>query len=134
MQIQTHRSAVVMLALMCITLHFYSGVYNGSQTCDTSKRAIGSRWRKNGMNNPLRFWRKRIEPTVQSDNLTEHVCLPHRATFRVQGMHCASCVVRVERKLKQIEGVQQVEVNGATGKADLVCLCVPSVECLHQAV
>lgn len=60
--------------------------------------------------------------------------LSHTAVFRVQGIHCASCVVRIERKLKQIEGVQKVEVDGTTGKAELVCACVPPVEQLHQAV
>src|SRR6266849_2855359 len=86
------------------------------------------------MNNPLRFWRKQIKPTIHTEDLALHARLPHKAAFRVQGMHCASCVVRVERKLKQIEGVQQVEVDITTGKAELLCLCVPSVETLHQAV
>jgi len=59
---------------------------------------------------------------------------PQKAVFRVQGIHCASCVVRIERKLKQIEGVHTVEVDGTTGKAELFCACIPPIEQLHQAV
>src|SRR5258707_1726638 len=59
---------------------------------------------------------------------------PQKAVFHVQGIHCASCVVRIERKLKQIEGVQDVQVDLATGKAELICICVPPVEQLDQAV
>jgi sulfite exporter TauE/SafE/copper chaperone CopZ len=59
---------------------------------------------------------------------------PQKAVFRVQGIHCASCVVRIERKLKQIEGVQKVEVDGTVGKVELVCTCIPPLEQLHQAV
>lgn len=35
----------------------------------------------------------------------------------VQGMTCASCVVRVERSLRKVEGVQEVAVNLATNRA-----------------
>jgi sulfite exporter TauE/SafE/copper chaperone CopZ len=59
---------------------------------------------------------------------------PQKAVFHVQGIHCASCVVRIERKLKQIEGVQDVQVDLATGKAELICACVPPIEQLDQAV
>ena len=34
--------------------------------------------------------------------------------FRVEGMHCASCVGRVERALAEIPGVTKAEVNLAT--------------------
>ena len=40
-------------------------------------------------------------------------------TFRVKGMSCASCVARVERALKGIEGVQNAFVNLATGTATI---------------
>lgn len=60
--------------------------------------------------------------------------LPQKAVFRVQGIHCASCVVRIERKLKQLEGVQAVQVDAMTGKAELLCAGVLSVEQLYQAI
>ncbi len=37
-----------------------------------------------------------------------------RKTFPVEGMTCASCVSRVEKKLASLEGVREVEVNLAT--------------------
>src|ERR671935_1981447 len=60
-------------------------------------------------------------PTVQS--------APHRETpdglsgpaahvdLAVGGMTCASCVARVERKLKRVPGVQEATVNLATERA-----------------
>ena len=38
-------------------------------------------------------------------------------TLTVQGMSCAACVARVERTLKQLDGVAGVHVNLLTGKA-----------------
>src|SRR3989344_2648628 len=40
-----------------------------------------------------------------------------KKTFSVQGMHCASCVVLIERDLKKVEGVSDAVVNIATNKA-----------------
>lgn len=40
-----------------------------------------------------------------------------KKTFPVIGMHCASCVRVIERKLKKVEGVSDVSVNLATNKA-----------------
>lgn len=40
-----------------------------------------------------------------------------KITFAVEGMTCASCVSRVEKKLLDIDGVLQVDVNLATEKA-----------------
>lgn len=37
--------------------------------------------------------------------------------LKIHGMHCASCEVLVERKFKEIPGVDKVHVNHATGKA-----------------
>ncbi|MFQ5450759.1 MAG: heavy metal translocating P-type ATPase [Nitrospinaceae bacterium] len=42
-----------------------------------------------------------------------------RRIFPVEGMTCASCVSRVEKKLSQLEGVLDVQVNLATEKAAL---------------
>ena len=40
-----------------------------------------------------------------------------KKTFEVKGMHCASCVRVIERKLKKVEGVTDANVNLATNKA-----------------
>ncbi|MDO8585174.1 MAG: heavy metal translocating P-type ATPase [bacterium] len=40
-----------------------------------------------------------------------------KKTFSIKGMHCASCVLVLERSLKQVEGVMQATVNLATEKA-----------------
>jgi P-type Cu+ transporter len=41
-------------------------------------------------------------------------------TFSVTGMTCASCVRRIEKALKKVDGVQDVSVNLATEKAHVV--------------
>lgn len=38
-------------------------------------------------------------------------------TLSIEGMTCASCVGRVEKALKKVEGVENAEVNLATEKA-----------------
>jgi len=48
-----------------------------------------------------------------------------RITLSVEGMHCASCVARVERALREVAGVDDVAVNLATEKATI--RCVPGV-------
>lgn len=48
--------------------------------------------------------------TMRSENLAQ-VSLP------VQGMTCAACVARVEKVLKNLTGVQEVQVNLLSGKA-----------------
>lgn len=40
-----------------------------------------------------------------------------KKTFSIKGMHCASCVLILERSLKKVEGVSQANVNLATTKA-----------------
>lgn len=40
-------------------------------------------------------------------------------TYRVKGMHCASCASIIEKTLKKIEGVHSVEVNYGTEKAKI---------------
>ncbi|MDO8530063.1 MAG: heavy metal translocating P-type ATPase [bacterium] len=41
----------------------------------------------------------------------------HTQTYRVKGMHCASCSSIIEKTFKKVEGVQFVEVNYGTEKA-----------------
>src|SRR3989344_6565525 len=40
-----------------------------------------------------------------------------KKTFSIKGMHCASCVLVLEKSLKGVEGVIQANVNLATEKA-----------------
>jgi Cu+-exporting ATPase len=40
--------------------------------------------------------------------------------FPIQGMTCASCVARVEKSLRAVEGVREANVNLATEKANIV--------------
>ncbi|PYZ95499.1 copper-translocating P-type ATPase [Alteribacter lacisalsi] len=39
--------------------------------------------------------------------------------FGIEGMHCASCVNRVEKKISKVEGVESVNVNLATHQAQV---------------
>jgi len=54
--------------------------------------------------------------------------------FDITGMHCASCVGRVERVLKKVPGVITASVNLATEKAQVEILGDTSVEQLIQAI
>src|SRR3989344_3680769 len=42
-----------------------------------------------------------------------------KETFRVKGMHCASCASIIERRLRKLEGVRSAAVNLATNKATI---------------
>lgn len=42
---------------------------------------------------------------------------PYHETLSIEGMTCASCVGRVEKALKKVDGVEKAEVNLATEKA-----------------
>ncbi len=41
-------------------------------------------------------------------------------TYRIRGMHCASCASIIEKSLKKVEGVQSVEVNYGTEAAKIL--------------
>lgn len=43
----------------------------------------------------------------------------HKKRYKIHGMHCASCEVTIERKLKAIPGVEHVNVNHAQGHAEV---------------
>ncbi|MBI4021362.1 MAG: copper-translocating P-type ATPase [Candidatus Aenigmarchaeota archaeon] len=49
--------------------------------------------------------------------MTSKHTAPKTETLSVKGMHCASCVMRVERALRKIDGVASASVNFATEKA-----------------
>jgi|SRR3989344_2793402 len=40
-------------------------------------------------------------------------------TYRVRGMHCASCSAIIEKTLKKVEGVQSVQANFGTETAKI---------------
>ncbi|MFN3168668.1 MAG: heavy metal translocating P-type ATPase [Phycisphaeraceae bacterium] len=42
-----------------------------------------------------------------------------RTTLQIDGMHCASCVARVEKALRHVEGVEDATVNLTTNKASV---------------
>ena len=44
---------------------------------------------------------------------------PHILSLPVEGMTCASCVLRVEKALKKIDGVLEANVNLATEKVSV---------------
>ena len=43
-----------------------------------------------------------------------------KETIIIDGMHCASCVRTIERSLSKVNGVQEANVNLATGKATVI--------------
>ncbi len=57
-----------------------------------------------------------------------------KVCVNINGMHCASCEVLVERKFKSIPGIEKVNVNHASGKAELYCSCDPDLIELNAAI
>ena len=58
----------------------------------------------------------------QTERSSESYSLPdghrsERADLVIEGMTCASCVARIERRLSNLEGVSAVSVNLATERA-----------------
>lgn len=54
--------------------------------------------------------------------------------LKIHGMHCASCEVLIERKWKDIPGVEKVRVNHANGKAEMIYSREPNVRELANAI
>ncbi|MEK6886343.1 MAG: sulfite exporter TauE/SafE family protein [Nanoarchaeota archaeon] len=52
----------------------------------------------------------------------------------IMGMHCVSCEVLVERKLKHLPGVDRVNVNHITGKVKLHCTTEPDTAAINKAL
>ena len=42
-----------------------------------------------------------------------------KAEIKISGMSCAHCVARVEKSLKNVDGVKEVKVDLETGKASV---------------
>src|SRR5918995_1017469 len=57
----------------------------------------------------------------------------NRVALEIGGMHCASCVARIERALREIDGVAEASVNLATGKAAVAGTAL-DLEGLRKAV
>lgn len=57
-----------------------------------------------------------------------------KITAHVSGMHCASCVTRVEKTLAQQPGVQEVNVNFATEEARLTVADTADVKQLSESL
>jgi Cu+-exporting ATPase len=55
-------------------------------------------------------------------------------TLEIEGMHCASCVARVEKALADVPGVQSASVNLATERAEVVAAPGVAVTALEEAV
>ena len=53
-----------------------------------------------------------------TDNITQKI-KTEKISLPVEGMTCASCVARVEKSIKKIDGVEDVAVNLASEKATL---------------
>ncbi len=54
--------------------------------------------------------------------------------LKIHGMHCASCEVLIERKFKKVAGVEKVNVDHASGKAEILCSREPNLKELASAV
>ncbi|MEK7116882.1 MAG: sulfite exporter TauE/SafE family protein [Patescibacteria group bacterium] len=57
-----------------------------------------------------------------------------KVKLKIHGMHCASCEVLIERKFKNVAGIEKVHVNHTNGKADLLCSCEPNLRQLNNLV
>jgi Au+-exporting ATPase len=59
---------------------------------------------------------------------------PETVTIPIEGMHCASCVGRVEKALRAVPGVESASVNLATERAEVVLSAPVAPDALSGAV
>ncbi len=57
-----------------------------------------------------------------------------KVEIRIKGMECASCEILLERKFKEIPGVNEAHLNHASGRATLLGSRIPSNEELQNAI
>ncbi len=55
-------------------------------------------------------------------------------TLEIEGMHCASCVARVEQALAEVPGVRSASVNLATERAEVIAGAAVTAAALEEAV
>ncbi|MFA5800734.1 MAG: heavy metal-associated domain-containing protein, partial [Candidatus Peribacteraceae bacterium] len=57
-------------------------------------------------------------------------------TVRIEGMHCGSCEILLERKLRAVQGVKRVSIHHKTGIAKIVADadCPPSPEDIRSTI
>jgi len=60
--------------------------------------------------------------------------IPKEFKLRIEGMTCASCVLRVERALKSLPGIEEVRVNLATEEASVMAASEVQAVALVDAV
>lgn len=68
------------------------------------------------------------------NSLTQPVHDQMALTFSVRGMTCASCVARVEKAIKSVQGVASATINLATEKASVHLLKGTAIETVAAAV
>src|SRR3990167_4165447 len=54
--------------------------------------------------------------------------------YKIHGMHCASCEVVIERKLKNIPGIEKVNISYSTGIAQIACSKEPKLSELQNKI
>jgi len=57
-----------------------------------------------------------------------------RKKLLIQGMHCASCAINIEKALKKVKGVNEVNISALTNKAFVDCNEKVSDEEMKKAV
>lgn len=55
-------------------------------------------------------------------------------TLEIKGMHCGSCVARVDRGLRALAGVESVKIDLKTGHSEIVCDLDVSDQALREVV
>lgn len=57
-----------------------------------------------------------------------------KINVQINGMHCASCEVLIERKFKKVAGVEKVNVGHVDGVATLYCSRDPNINALQNSI
>jgi len=57
-----------------------------------------------------------------------------KITAKIEGMHCGSCEVLIERSFKKIRGIEKAKVSHAMGEAELWCSKEPNEKELNDAI